>query len=527
MRTRILALFTIGCTLSAGHAAGAAPPVVVTAGTILANAKAQIILISSDLAAMTAADAETKIRRAGEHLKGLASLLDAYARSPADPTTAPTAAEWKGYHKRMGEALTTMETLQKTTTELQAETTKLIGECTAAESVLAARVKAAIAANDPSAISELSAMAEKVEALVDPKLDRMLAKLKRSEEMRAVIERFDASGLWDAVENNLESAARALVEANTRARKAVFASCEQLALGDAHTRILEAVKTLKRLQADTFNDIPKLRAGHQQFLGAIKALREWHEHEVEKVRLALCDLNDPRGQTALGSSVLGTLLDRITAEMVRRKDEITRAADSLDVGVTGHVGKGTLTEGDRKLLKQIAADIKRIKEQVDNAVTNSSWAKGSNNPHIRLRLDVGKQEHAKYQSSSSNCTASEIVLLNSKRIDCVKVNGNVCTIVEVKPDTPSAVRDGKGQVKGYWEEIARMWDHGRGKSKFDKNGLQVFLRCQKGDELLLAQPQVVEYKFCPAPGSLGGDFLLPNDVDMSKSNLWDKLMPVP
>ena len=103
----------------------------------------------------------------------------------------------------------------------------------------------------------------------------------------------------------------------------------------------------------------------------------------------------------------------------------------------------------------------------------------------------------------------------------------MCTIVEVKSDTPSAVDKGKSQVRRYQRQIADMWEHGRGRSKFNSDGLQVFLRCVKGDELLLTEPQVHSYKFCPAPGALSGDLLLPEDVKMKNPDVWNKLKPVP
>lgn len=358
MKPRIPAILTLALILSVGGPAGATR----TAAAVIADAKARVVQISGDLVAMTTANAEAKIKKAVEHVEALGRVLTEYDGVAKDPATAPIAAQSKDYRTRLVETLKTLQDLQKASSGIQARTTALIAECTAAEAVLADKVKAALAAQDPSAIPLLAAQAEKIEALVDPRLDALLADLKRAEQLRDVVERFDASGDWRAVETSVEAAAEALVEADIRARKAVFASCEQLALGDAHKRIIEASKTLKQLQQEVFKNIPALRSGTQQFFDAVKGLRQWHEHEIEKVRLALCDLDEADRKSTLGGAVVESIGGRISDEMVRRKNEILGAAKNLVAAIDAK--RSGLTTADRDTFDKIKADIKRIFQEV-------------------------------------------------------------------------------------------------------------------------------------------------------------------
>lgn len=81
----------------------------------------------------------------------------------------------------------------------------------------------------------------------------------------------------------------------------------------------------------------------------------------------------------------------------------------------------------------------------DNYLKDTPVVRGANDPAIRARMELGKNEHKRIQADSSKCDASEITI-GSVRLDCVKVSSNVCTIYEIKPDNDAAKARGREQL---------------------------------------------------------------------------------
>ena len=135
-------------------------------------------------------------------------------------------------------------------------------------------------------------------------------------------------------------------------------------------------------------------------------------------------------------------------------------------------------------------------------------AMGANNPHIRGRTELGKNEHKRIQADSSKCTASELTF-GSTRVDCIRVDGNTCYVVEIKPNNPEAQEKGAEQIETGTEAIERALS-GK-KRKADLTGkLEIFRPCfddSRGEAKLEGELRVYEY--CPPEGELFHDFVVP------------------
>lgn len=93
-------------------------------------------------------------------------------------------------------------------------------------------------------------------------------------------------------------------------------------------------------------------------------------------------------------------------------------------------------------------------------------------------------------------------------MDCVKVSGSVCTIVEIKPNNSSAISKGETQVKDYLRSMRDYFEANKSRIKDAFSGeLEVFRRCISGENIEL-KTEIRVYELCPSDGALFRDFVV-------------------
>ncbi len=210
---------------------------------------------------------------------------------------------------------------------------------------------------------------------------------------------------------------------------------------------------------------------------------------VDKVRMAICDGDEEQIVSRVEDAekaAQGNLEGRYR-DLDKELDELIERADKLE-------GDKTVGEDARKW----RGVFRGAKTRLTKVLTDGGILQGVSNAKVRSRIEIGSKKHKDYQSSSSNCTGSE-VQVSSGRIDCVKVESGWCNVIEIKPNNDKAVSKGWDQVKRYQSDVLDGWRN----AGADKTTMspEVFRSCISSDESqeLRLKTDVVTYEFCPVP----------------------------
>ena len=221
---------------------------------------------------------------------------------------------------------------------------------------------------------------------------------------------------------------------------------------------------------------------------------------ADAIRLAMCDGDEEEIQKMVEDAEkkaqgdLKSGYEKLEGDMLDLLSHITKLEDDPNVGEDARKWRAAMVGAETRLARvKYGSDILR----------------GVDNAKVRARIDTGIKKHKEYQENSSNCTAYEVevpVGTSYGRIDCVKVDGGYCEIIEIKPDNDKARAKGLNQLKGYVDGAKEAWKKsGYNKEKMEKDEQEskaaVFTGCIDKDDNqeLRLRTDVVTYEFCPVP----------------------------
>ena len=169
------------------------------------------------------------------------------------------------------------------------------------------------------------------------------------------------------------------------------------------------------------------------------------------------------------------------------------------------------------LLKRKDADVAKGAAAVKEAIVKTMASlsnlmtdelRGSNDPEFRARMETGRNEHKRIQSDSSKCTASELTF-GSRRVDCIRVDGATCYVVEIKPNNEAARDRGRQQIEQGIKEIRGTLD-GKKKRAELTGKLEVLRACfDESTGRVDLKEELRVYEYCPPEGELFKDFVVP------------------
>jgi hypothetical protein len=356
----------------------------------------------------------------------------------------------------------------------------------------------------------LSAIPMKARALSEP----IKAGLDKVKEQHPVMERalsealrFSSSdGKWREVSDKHRAAAAAIFDYWKKAREMAQSACDELAKGDQHGEVLRAVADLSKTRTDADTELQRLQADHRKWYDGLKELREWYKQDTVNVREMFCKLPESPGDSAEGDAYAAQLVqiadrmrDRIRPRWKQLSDDATRLvgiADKLAKEEDDDVPKGAL---------RVKGDVTKVMDSIRNLLDNE--LNGSNDPDFRSKMEFGKNEHKRIQADSSKCTVSEVTF-GSRRVDCIRVSGSTCYVVEIKPNNSEAERRGRKQID---DAIEKIRDELAGKKKSDLSGkLEVLRACfDEASEKANLKEELRVYEYCPSDGALHRDFVIP------------------
>ena len=411
---------------------------------------------------------------------------------------------WRNIVRAGRAAMVQLHTLKQN----QFRVDKAPGRCKESDEKLEGVIRPFVDRRDPRGLTEIPLRARGIaeplkEALA--KADEVHQQLERA---LSEAQRFDPSeGRWRAVTEKTRSSATAIWEYWKKAREAAHAACDELAKGDENRVVKNAISNLSRSRSDNQTELDRIKADHAKWYDGVKELREWYKTDTEAVRQGFCALAESPGDYYEGDAYIATLdaiADRMTSRISPKWNDLTRAST-------------VLIDRLKKLEAEEDPDVKTQAVKLHEAIERtergmftimSDELRGRADVEVRAFMEVGKNEHKRIQADSSKCTKSELVF-GSRRLDCIRVDGSKCYVVEIKPDNEKARDRGQAQIAAGIREVQAAL---AGKTKRDEltGNLEVLRPCfdetkqrvDLGDELRV-------YSFCPPPGQLFRDFVVP------------------
>lgn len=379
--------------------------------------------------------------------------------------------------------------------------------CREAGDKLTATIRTYTDRRDTKGLTELPA---KARALAEPLKDA-LAKMEEQHPLmeRASSEayRFDpGEGRWREVRDRFRTSSVAVYEYWTKARAAAHAACDELATGERHRDVVRALADLSRTRSDAETELLRVQADQRRWLEGLRALREWYQRDTRAVRELFCQLPESPGDSAEGDAYaaqLGQIADRMRDRIAPQWRQLGEEAVRMVA-----VAEKLLREEDddaRRGAGKLREEVQRVMASLQALLDGE--LKGANDPEVRARIEYGKNEHKRIQNDSSKCTASELTF-GSVRIDCVRVDGSTCYVVEIKPNNSAARSKGETQIRNGIDAIR---EYLVGKKSADLSGAAAVLKpCfdeNSGRSKLERELRVYEY--CPPDGELFKDFVVP------------------
>lgn len=316
------------------------------------------------------------------------------------------------------------------------------------------------------------------------------------ESLRRDAERFSPRDeRWNATAQQLRDSARHVHAYWTTAVRKAHDACDNLARGVEHPRARRAIEALDRGRSDVERELSAIAATWDRWESQYRELIGWYKVDLVSIREALCESDEDAVETATAA-----VTSRAASRLRSRWDALRPEAVALLQRLDRTEVEPAFKERTVKLKVKIRAKI-RIG---DGYLKDTPVVRGANDPMIRARMELGKNEHKRIQADGSKCDASEITV-GSVRLDCVKVSSSVCTIYEIKPDNAAAKRRGREQVRLQLQAVMARFE-GQGEKGFDTNKLQVFKRCVQ-DKKLVVETDLRVYAVCPSSFRVGDDWI--------------------
>ncbi len=460
--------------------------------------------IASDLGGVGDASDAGGIGDALSQCDQISSLLSDLG-NVANDDTRDILASWPSYVGDLRERLGHLRALK----EGQYRVDRAPAKCHEAEEKLTETIRAYLDKRDQKGVTQIPM---KARAIGEVLKDHLAQAAAQDEIMRreAQAAHFGASGgRWSDVSAALNESAAHISEYWQKALEAAHDSCDELAKGDEDQAVVKAVADLSRKRSETAEELDRIKAEQRKWFDELAELRTWWKQDTAAIREAMC--NDPESP---GDGQAGMLAERTIDETSDRMKEHIASRWS-DMEARGHALLDRLDavakeEDDdaREQAGKLRTELADAMASVERYLLDSGVGQGSLNPRIRTLIETGKNEHKRIQADSSKCTAAEITL-GSYRMDCVRVDGATCTIVEIKPNNSEARSKGEDQLNDYIRAVA---DYAKDKKKRDEltGDMAVFRPCfdeQTGAISLAVELRV--YEFCPAEGQIFQDFAAP------------------
>lgn len=448
------------------------------------------------------------IARADGKLNEIDRLLEQLDRVKGNDGEAKRRLEvWRNNVRAAREALKPLRVLK----EAQFLADNAPKRCQEASQRLSDLVRRYVEKNDTKGIEHIKLQAKSLAQPIIAGLAKTNEQHATMERARSETQRFAPSeGQWSSLTGKYRTAAESTFEYWKKSREIAQRDCEKIAMGEDGPIAKAAIEQLQAALKGATADLAQLRSELRRWDDGIKELRRWYVEDTRNVRQLFCSIPESPGDYAEGDAHAAQLRE-IADRMRDRVRPQWGNINTSGLALIGHAERLMKAEDDdiREAATKARDSVKRRLSSLASLLNDE--LNGANDPEVRAQIEVGKQEHRRIQGDSSKCTRSELTYGN-RRVDCIRVDGNVCYVVEIKPNNEDARKKGTGQIRDGIQEIVNAL---RGKKRRDEltGNLEVLRPCfDEAKETAKLEPELRVYEYCPPAGKLFKDFV----VDLSE-----------
>ncbi|MEA2204840.1 MAG: Restriction endonuclease fold toxin 9 [Blastocatellia bacterium] len=226
--------------------------------------------------------------------------------------------------------------------------------------------------------------------------------------------------------------------------------------------------------ADEWEEYYKAERAAKDLLYTYEDFKTVSKTEIEKLVAAICDADEDERREV--SRTIGE----------QAADKTNTACNNVEQRKKEALDMLTAVIADKRFESK-RSDAERLKYDVEDkypvVASMCRSLRGSNHPVVSYMLDKGKEED---DYRKGRCTASQVDTGNGFA-DCVGYDGNMCLIVEFKPNNSRAIRKGLEQLRDYKDGL----QNNASKRQDLNNKNSAFATCQTFDT------RVDCYRLCP------------------------------
>lgn len=364
--------------------------------------------------------------------------------------------------------------------------------CAADEVALQQTIRGYVGDPDAAAADEAPAKLTELGKTLGRTWDETMGKLKDNDsdlQRAAGYARFSISeDRWSYVSSAFGYAASGMQSYWSERYKNAIERCSRLALGEKHPDIVKALDELGRYSGNTKATVTQLKRDYNAWLREVRQLRKFSDDDRDALREVLCKAGEYEMEAKLKE-----VADRWASQIASVYGTTLGQADRLrSRATTKEMAK---YKGPKEVIAGLDKNLANLEKLKNYELL------GSNNPAIRTKIEWGKKRHLDLQGS---CTYAELEISSSDcdnrvrpgsgcRLDCVKT-GSTCTIIEFKPDSEGARREGDEQLTSYTKGLEAWYKRDKA-ALFAKYGS--LASCERSDKtgLELAR-SLVTYELC-------------------------------
>lgn len=423
----------------------------------------------------------SELERKLEKLKGVAA---------GDREAGEWASRWPAHVREFRQAAGALLEMKG----LQGIQQKAPANCKKVSQELQGKMDALVKARDPEGLTSLPKEGRKWGPPIQRMLEEYDAKRRQLQRLHDAASSFRASDAgWASVSKELRDSAKTILQHYDRDNQDAHDACDRLAMGERNVDIQDAVKALQKAREKGQDTLEGVEQDYARWVQRLKDLQRWHQAGEEAIAKALCEPDEDEARYDIEEGVVLDAASRVKSKLKAEWDTVSELAKDLQERLAPLEKSPDPKQAEQA--RKLATTVKRRMKTLERSIQGSGVLRGSNNPRVRTRLEVGKKEHERLQRDRSLCHVAEVTLPGkSMRLDCVRVDGRECVIVEIKPDTPAAERKGRKRLGDYQKAVEDLWS--RSRSTF-KGKLDVFNKCvDPGGAKLRLDTQLKTYPFC-------------------------------
>jgi hypothetical protein len=235
-----------------------------------------------------------------------------------------------------------------------------------------------------------------------------------------------------------------------------------------------ATYSSSRTAPDEWEEYYKAERSAKDLLYSYEDFKKLEKSEIEALVNAICEADEDE-RRSVSSDIGSRARDKVRAEYDKTERRKNEAIDMLKTVIAD------------KRFESKRSDAEHLKSEVEDkwSAIDRMWdvMRGSNHPVVSFMLDKGKEED---DYRKGRCTASQVDT-GKGFADCVGYDGNMCLIVEFKPNNSRAIRKGLEQLRDYKDGL----ENNASKRQDLNNKNSAFATCQS------FETRVDCYRLCP------------------------------